>query len=374
MFGHAQEAFAGFSVDESRKFDVGRSHQSAGRGIAHRFRNVGRIVIPVGNLVGGQVRMIHQIFADAHRMIEVAAFARLTIHHRVAVETPRLTACPRRRIGIALPSHMMDGLACFFVVAYDVIRTGIGPEVVVHRHIGVRFGHVAIAVVARQVRSHGQQFEVHHVVDNDRVTPFLGVPRAGAAHLGVESCGEVARCGKDDVAVGFLVRQPVAVAVGAVDGEADVVVVGTVFLALHALGKLFGDTAQVFAAAVFIQIPHRTRKEPAGPPAYRAHDERVVGRIPAAGHLIGRLFYRFIESERLFDGEVEGAADGAYRSLVAHRTFFGLHRRSEAGEKNEEQKFFHDCIVFTVGFLFDKGRQETLRGMKKSSVKTVKSS
>lgn len=269
-------------------------------------------------------------------MVEITAFARLTIHHGIAVEPPRLTARPRRRIGITLTRDMVDRFARFFVVPHDVVRAGIGTIVVVHRDIGVRLGHFIIGVVARKMRRYGQQFEVHHVVDDDRIPPLVGVPRTGAAYCGIETCGEVARCRNDYVAIGLLVRQAVAVAVGAIDGEADVVIVRAVLFALHAFGELFGDAAQLFAAAVFVEVPHRTGKKSAGPPADGTGDERIVGRIPAAWHLVGRILDRFIEAERLFDGEIECPVDGAYRRLVACRKFFRPHGRGEADEKSGE--------------------------------------
>ncbi len=244
---------------------------------------------------------------------------------------------------------MVDGLARLFVVTHDVVRTGVGAVVVVHRDVGVRFGHVAVNVVTGEVRRDGQQFEVHHVVDDDGIAPFLGVPRTGATHRRIEPRGEIAGGSDDHIAVSLVVRQTVAVTVGAVDGKADVVIVGAVLFALHAFGELFGDAEQVFAAAVFVEVPHRTREEAAGPPTDRAGDERIVGRIPAAGHAVGRILDRFVEAERLFDSEIERTVDAAHRGFVACPTFFGLHRCGEA-EERKKQKFFHGncfygCLV-----------------------------
>ena len=50
---------------------------------------------------------------------------------------------------------------------------------VLHRPVGVREGHVNIGTIARHLAHIHEEFQIHHIVDDDRILPniFVEVPR-----------------------------------------------------------------------------------------------------------------------------------------------------------------------------------------------------
>ena len=157
-------------------------------------------------------------------------------------------------------------------------RTEVGTEVVFHRLVGVRDGHVAQRTVARTFGGPHQQFEVHHVVDDDRILPFVlvVVPRADQPHFGLEARRQRARPGEQHLLVGLVSREAQPVAETAIEHEPHVVVVGGVFLPLDARGVHPSVFQHPGIAAVLVDVPQHAREKAAAPPARIRRDVPAV--------------------------------------------------------------------------------------------------
>ncbi len=211
-------------------------------------------------------------------MLQVAGVAREAVHAGIAVKSPRLPAAPRRIVGEALVGLFQVGPARNRVVGDYVPRTEVGTEVVFHRLVGVRDGHVAQRTVARTFGGPHQQFEVHHVVDDDRILPFVlvVVPRADQPHFGLEARRQRARPGEQHLLVGLVSREAQPVAETAIEHEPHVVVVGGVFLPLDARGVHPSVFQHPGIAAVLVDVPQHAREKAAAPPARIRRDVPAV--------------------------------------------------------------------------------------------------
>ena len=131
-----------------------------------------------------------------------------------------------------------------------------------------------------------EQFEVHHVVDDNGAFPTcIRIPRHDDSGFGLESCGK--RAGRLDqyVGIGRITRDAISVTVAASHAESDVVVRGEVLDSFEPFG-LFRCAAFPFrVAGQFVEIPQRARKE--------STDPRFVGTIvvlPILVHLWGSVY------------------------------------------------------------------------------------
>ena len=133
--------------------------------------------------------------------------------------------------------------------------------------------HLIVSGVARELGRLEEQFQIHHVVDDDGTFPApfrlpavsFHVPALDDLGLLVETCAE--RLGRLDhhVLIFFLMAQAETVAVAAVDDEADVMVPGEITGLIKSLGVFLCQRQQRGIAGQFIQIPHAAGEEPAPP-------------------------------------------------------------------------------------------------------------
>jgi len=138
-----------------------------------------------------------------------------------------------------------------------------------HRLVGVRNRHLPERLVARITGRPQQEFEVHHVVDDDRVLPLVAVvvPRADQPHFRLETRRQRPGSGEQHLFVGLVPGEAQSVAETAIQHESHVVVVGRIFFAFDARGVHPGVFQNPRIAAVFIHVPQRSRKKSAAPPA-----------------------------------------------------------------------------------------------------------
>ena len=152
------------------------------------------------------------------------------VHHGVAIYGPALSACPHRPVGISLMGDPLDEVARESVVDGNVIARAIGTEVVEHGSLGMCHGHVVEQSVATIGSRPEHHVEIDHVVHDGVVRPVVWLHLTGPAedstYEGIEQRCQRIGGGVDDVAVGGIVGNLVALAVGAEHQEAQVVVVG----------------------------------------------------------------------------------------------------------------------------------------------------
>ena len=263
--------------------------------------------------------MVHDEAGDPLGLFQVFRVARLAVAHRVSVEAPRLSAGPSRGVGITLERPPALDRAVV-VVAHDMERAGVVAEMVLHRDVGMADRHVAVDGIARVLRSPEEHFEVHHVVDDDRVVPLAEIPRTDQPDAGIAARNE-ALGGLDD----HLFRMPVVqrlhlLAEAAKDHEAQVVRPFIILYALQPVGVFPGFGEEFLVAREAVALPERSGEESACP---------VLGIDgPEFGHQRTGKAIRRVE----FGGSVQQLAVGDFDAT------FGSRSAEHAPSTNRERR------------------------------------
>ena len=80
--------------------------------------------------------------------------------------------CPGGLVGVTLCCYLR-GYGTVGIVADDVVATVIGAEMIFQGIVGVSYGDVLKLFIARFFGRPKQKFQVHHVVDNHRLSEIL---------------------------------------------------------------------------------------------------------------------------------------------------------------------------------------------------------
>ena len=126
------------------------------------------------------------------------------------------------------------------------------------------FIETRIAAVNRSVE---QQFEIHHVIDDNRAFPaFVRVPRHNHAGLGLKPRRQRTRRLNQHVPVCRIAGDSVTVAVTASHSESDVVIRSQVFDPFESFGLFRRARFPLRITGQLVQKPQRTGEETADPP------------------------------------------------------------------------------------------------------------
>ena len=268
--------------------------------------------------------MVHDEIGDPFGVLQVFRIARLAVAHRIAVESPRLSAGPRRRVGITLErAPALD--RAVVVVAHDMERTGVVAEMVLHRDVGMADRHIAVDGIARVFRGPEEHLEVHHVVDDDRVVPLAEIPRTDQADTGGATRNE-ALGGLDD----HRFRMPVVqrlhlLAEAAEDHETQVVRPLIILYTLQPAGVFLRFGKEFFVAREAVALPKRPGKKSARP---------VFGIDgPEPGHQRTGKAVRRVE----FGGGVQQLAVGHPDGMFQGSDFGVAFRRARTQHKQREE-------------------------------------
>ena len=150
--------------------DGGRRAGSC-RSIARFIRDIGGIEIPVGNQVFRKILVVEDKVVDLFSLFQVFGIVCIAIAHGIAIQGPRLSTCPSRLVGIALCSLSLTDFTGFGVIIHHMIAAVVLTEMVSHSRIGVLPGYVVESGVAGQPGSFEQQFEVHHIINDNGTFP-----------------------------------------------------------------------------------------------------------------------------------------------------------------------------------------------------------
>ena len=169
-------------------------------------------------------------------------------------------------------------VARFGVIVHYVIRRVVGPEVVLHRGVGVVHCHLPVDGVAGELGGAEQHFEVHHVVDDDGILPLVAVvvPRADALHLGAVAGNQRAGALDDYIFIRLLTRQFVGLAEAVVHHEAQVVRAFVPFGLFDGPGPGDGRLPPEVAVCVGIHLPQGAGEEARAPVVGVYHGQRAV--------------------------------------------------------------------------------------------------
>ena len=187
----------------------------------------------------------------------------------------------------------------------------------------------------RQAGHFRKDFQVHHIVDDDReIPPFAGVPAAGAAHDRAETGAEFLGPGFHHLQIGGIPGQAVPVAETAVHLETDVVVGVHPYDPVQFGSLAFCHFQHVGIAGVLINQPERAGEESAGP----------IVQFPV-------LDLAFFEGDRHFVGRYPRVERGELDDRPFENTVGGLFNRTAgSGAGNEKQdgcqiKRFHNALI-----------------------------
>ena len=139
-------------------------------------------------------------------------------------------------------------------------------------------GHIPVNGIARQLRGTEQHFQVHHIVDDDRIFPSVAVvvPRADAFHLravaGNQSLGTL----QHHILVRAFTRQFIRLSKAVVHHKAEVVRALVPLGFFNRPGPRDGSPAPVIIMRIGIYLPQRAGEEPRAPIVGMYHSQRTV--------------------------------------------------------------------------------------------------
>ena len=244
----------------------------------------------------------------------------LAIDHRIAVDSPGLSAGPCRTVGIPLVCHAFDKMAVEWIIDSHMITRTVGTEMMVHCCLGMLHGNIVERFVATVFRSPEEHFEIDHVVHDSIVTSehfHISRPRQNSADIRIEKRGKRIGAGEKHLLVAAVGSQTISVAVAAYHQKAEIMIEDRSF---RQIAELTGIAQSLVTykriAGKLIVVPQYTRPEArtpfircslsAGPCRVVALDiaryHRVVGRVAAeipetAVNLCVAVFYGLVEVE-----------------------------------------------------------------------------
>ena len=174
-------------------------------------------------------------------------------------------------------------------------------EMIFHRRIGMRNRDIMETVIAGSLACPRQQFEVHHIIDDNRILPFtiIGkVPGTDRLDHRVEPGTERTGACHQHILVSGILCQPVTVAIATIKHEAYIVIIRHMLHFFQAFGKKSGILLQFGSRIVFIQIPEFTGEETAAPPIAVAGFQFAI--FDALRQPAILLFQLFGHKQRLF--------------------------------------------------------------------------
>ena len=305
--------------------------------------------VPVGDAVGGEVRLVEPVVRRLHRALEVAPHARLAVHHREAVDAPCVAARPGALHVAALARVVGAHAAGHGIVVEDVVGTAVRTVMVRVRDVGLAARDLVRLRVAAVLGVPLEELEVHHVVDDHDVlraevaAALLGrVPAADEAEVVVEARAERGGRVVQELGVALVAREAQAVAGRAVGAEAHVVVARVVAQGLDQAFRV-GDGLVLpkRVARVLVEVPERAGEEAAAPVLRLDRHELAV--LKALRERIGRLgLHRLKQGAVMRPRLLEDAGQGLQQLVFGRGS--GLYARG-GRERRGQQQFLHDTFL-----------------------------
>ena len=308
--------------------------------------------VPVGDAVRGEVRLVEPVVRRLHRALEVAPHARLAVHHREAVDAPRVAARPGALHVAALARVVGAHAAGDGIVVEDVVGAAVRTVVVRVRDVGLAARDLVRLRVAAVLRVPLEELEVHHVVDDHDVlraevaAALLGrVPAADEAEVVVEARAERGGRVVQELGVALVAGEAQAVAGRAVGAEAHVVVARVMAQGLdQALRVGDGLLLPEIVLRVLVEVPERAGEEAAAPVLGPDHDELAV--LEPLRERVGLVRLHRLEQRAVVRaGLLEDAGQ------ILEQLFFGRRsgqRARDGRERGGQQEFLHDTFLLMV--------------------------
>ena len=120
--------------------------------------------------------MAHYKFSDLISRFQIGLLFCETITHGISIYGPSLTTCPRRFIIISLVSTFRLDCTIFRQITDYMIRCHIFPKMILQCFVGMCYGNFPILRITGLLRCPEKHLQIHHVINNDRITPIAKVP------------------------------------------------------------------------------------------------------------------------------------------------------------------------------------------------------
>ena len=195
--------------------------------------------------------MVHQELANLLCLLQIFWIQCLTIHHRVPIESPSLTARPRTAVSIALSRIFGMRLACNSIVADNMEGREVRTEVILHRGIRMLFSDTLILAVTRLPSHETEHLKIHHIINDDRVLPAgITIPRLDDTQFIIPTGQQTLSTLIDHIHIMLVARQAIALSETAIEHKAQIVGVSHLFRRFHTVGVHFGQLAQLLILAL----------------------------------------------------------------------------------------------------------------------------
>ena len=132
--------------------------------------------------------MTHYKFCDFICRFQINMLFRETITHGISIYTPSLTTCPRRFIIISLISTFRFDRTIFRQITDYMIRCHIFPKMVFQCFVSMCYGNLPILRITCLFRCPEKHFQIHHIINNDRITPITKVPGTNQSDFRFKTC------------------------------------------------------------------------------------------------------------------------------------------------------------------------------------------
>ena len=222
-----------------------------------------------GDSVGGEAG--DQGLGNPFGLFEINGILAFTEHHRIAVQAPGLSAGPGGFIGVALVGAFHADGSVFRVVIDDVPGGEVLPEVILDGRIRMREGDVPKGIDPAESVCFHQQFEVHHVVDDDREFPTgrlrIDIPAEGCTDGRIETARESMGRIDHGLPPAGVSGDPQRVPVTAVGDETDIMVTGLLRFEIDLPGVFLSECPHPLISRLEIDVPEAAGEETRTPPA-----------------------------------------------------------------------------------------------------------
>src|SRR5690606_40519921 len=109
-----------------------------------RYIGTGDAVIPISYTIFGKIGIVQYKRRNFRGLIQVGFIFDVTVHQRVTIEAPSLSAGPSGFVVGALVGMLVTDGPGFRVVIDHMIGTVIGPKVMFQRGIGMKIGRAHV--------------------------------------------------------------------------------------------------------------------------------------------------------------------------------------------------------------------------------------
>ena len=210
-------------------------------------------------------------------MIKIALIACETVGYGESVDGPGLSPCPTAFVCYALGCAAAANLTCLVIIVHNVVGSHILAVMVLHSLVGVADCNVAVGRVTGHFAHFEKEFEVHHIVDDDRAFPTsLSLPAVSHNIPGLDDAGIRTEAGCEGFrgvhkycVIARDVLEPESVAIAVINHEAHIVVPFQELDFVEDFSVLLSVYCIFLFARELIHIPESAGEETAHPVVHR---------------------------------------------------------------------------------------------------------